>query len=204
MNGQDPLVANYILDNASPVTKSEVAIDQSTPIGPEVLFESPVVELGPHSLNINVVQTGGDRNYALWYFAIFNTTSESGGGSVSPTSSGTLPSSSATLPQSVTSQTSSLTETPDRRSVAVGAIIGGTVGSFFVVAAILLIWLLRIRRASAKEAEGTLTVVHNLNFFLTQYHRADDISHRQSCFELSVTGYHDSQQLLVPLKYGSI
>lgn len=141
--GNDPLVANYTIDDGTPTTRSEVGVDSSGGIQSATLFASPQMEYGSHKLDISVLQTGGDRNYVLYYFAIFNGTENSG------TSSSASSSSTAPLPSN-TSQTDDAGAANTHHSTNTTAIVAGVLGGLLFVAAILLGFLFYKRRRRTK------------------------------------------------------
>lgn len=157
-SGQDPVVANYTIDDSSPTNRGEVGVDQSSSIDSETFFASPEVEYGSHTLNVTVLQTGRDRNYVIWYFAIFNGTASIGGSNQT---------SSAVPFPSGTGRATDDTATSDARNSDTAAILGGTLGGLLFVAVILLCFLLykqRVRNAqgmlwSANHASCSLMIV---------------------------------------------
>lgn len=63
--GSSPLVANYTIDGGNPTMRAVPALLGNSSINSTTLFESPATEFGLHNLTIDVIKTGGDREYTL-------------------------------------------------------------------------------------------------------------------------------------------
>lgn len=137
--GQSPLITNYTIDDGIPAARSEVGVDSQDAILSETLFASSQFAYGSHKLTIDVLSTWGDRDYVLWYFAIFNGTGTNG------TASETTISTTTPLPSS-TSQTDDAGTGDSHHTSRTVAIAAGVLGGLLFVAVVLLGLLLYKRK----------------------------------------------------------
>lgn len=84
--GKGPLMANYTIDNEEPRTRSVPALLQNTYLEFQTLFSSGLLDMGEHTITIDILSTGVGRNYTFQKFAVMavaNGTSMSGSGDTS-------------------------------------------------------------------------------------------------------------------------
>ena len=68
--GEGNLSANYIVDGGESRTRRLPTLLQDQPLFNQMLFVSPPLDLDNHTLHIDVLETGIDRNYTLQHFII--------------------------------------------------------------------------------------------------------------------------------------
>lgn len=148
--GQDPVSASYSIDGESPTSQSEIGVDQNSTLVSQVLYSSPDLTLGSHELNITVLNTGKNRQYKPWFFAVHNTVQPSQTSGVSPSSTGTNDSSNAS-------------NTSHGGHTDVGAIVAGVLGGLLLVTIVIFgILYFRKRRAT----RGLFVAIHRALAFV--------------------------------------
>ncbi|KAL5498971.1 hypothetical protein ACEPAH_1489 [Sanghuangporus vaninii] len=127
--GDAPLSANYRFDNGQTSMISIPAASQE--VIHQTLFASPILQDGPHSLTVQVVQTGLGRNYTFQNFQVLTS-----GGSDTSTNSNTV---------------STGDEGHSSSSQNTAAIVGGILGTiiFSLLAVLLSFCFWKKKRASA-------------------------------------------------------
>ena len=121
--GDGALSANYIIDDGTPVTKVVNAISQSSDLLHQTLFVSTFLDLGPHNLTVQVVETGSGRNYTFQQFNVSTT--------------GSAQSANASDSDTSAKQEASV-GSPNNSNAA--AIVGGVLGSIIILLVILYLW----------------------------------------------------------------
>ena len=158
--GSDPVSASYSIDNGTPTTNSEEGVDQTTELVSQTLYSSPNLPFGNHELNLTVLNTGKNRQYKPWYFAVYNSTAPSPTSSASPSSTST---------NTDVSNNSGQSSSGGHTDVA--AIVAGVLAGVLFVA--LIIFGVLFFRRRRKVVRGTLSTLRSVQSFSAQVRGTD-------------------------------
>lgn len=68
--GQGSLKANYTIDYGEPRTRWEPTLTQNQSLPNQMLFLSEILDMGEHNLTVDILETGGDRNFTFQMFNV--------------------------------------------------------------------------------------------------------------------------------------
>ena len=68
--GEGTISANYGIDGREPVTRTVPGLSQDIPVYFQMLYTSPILRNTNHNLTVQMVETGGGRNYSFQQFKV--------------------------------------------------------------------------------------------------------------------------------------